>query len=146
MKQVFALMALGVMLAGCGSTPFAITQAPKATMQAKGMAKNVSIEEAKAEMAADPDLMIIDVRDPAEYLAGHVRGAVSLPMNTIFKWYKDIDPKTRVLCICRSGHKSGLTAAYLANHGFDHAETMMGGMTAWTEAGYPMEKASAPRK
>lgn len=146
MKQAFAVAALGVMLVGCGSSTPAISQASRASLQANALAHNVSIAEAKAEIAADPKLLVLDVREPAEYAAGHVPQAINRPMSSVFQWYKEIDPKTRVLCLCRSGHKSGLTAAYLANHGFDHAETMVGGMTAWVEAGYPMDKASAPRK
>lgn len=146
MKQAFAALALGGVLVGCGSTTSAISQAPQASLQAKALAHNVSIEEAKAEIAADPKLLVVDVREPAEYAAGHVPQAINRPMSSVFQWYKEIDPQTHVLCLCRSGHKSGLTAAYLANHGFDRADTMVGGMIAWAEAGYPLTKPAAASK
>ena len=94
---------------------------------------DVSIARA-AELAAEGALML-DVREPGEWQAGHMVGAVHVPL-------AQLDPSTipvgtPIVAVCRSGNRSGKAATILAGAGHD-VVNMGGGMLAWSEAGLPI--------
>lgn len=80
---------------------------------------------------------VIDVREPAEYVGGHVPGAVSIPMGRLPSRTSELDHSRPVYVICASGGRSGAMADYLARAGFD-ARSVAGGTSAWIAAGRPV--------
>jgi rhodanese-related sulfurtransferase len=80
---------------------------------------------------------VIDVREPAEYVGGHVPGAVSIPMGRLPSRSGELDRSRPVYVICASGGRSGAMADYLARAGFD-ARSVAGGTSAWIAAGRPV--------
>jgi rhodanese-related sulfurtransferase len=84
---------------------------------------------------------VIDVREPYEYAAGHVPGAINIPMATIPIRIQDL-PKGDVFVICESGARSWQVAAFLAQRGIT-VTNVEGGTGAWRVAGLPLE-AGAP--
>ncbi|MGD8151217.1 rhodanese-like domain-containing protein [Ornithinimicrobium sp. Y1694] len=80
---------------------------------------------------------VIDVREPAKYVGGHVPGAVSIPMGRLPSRTSELDRSRPVYVICASGGRSGAMADYLARAGFD-ARSVVGGTTAWIAAGRPV--------
>lgn len=63
--------------------------------------------------------IIVDVRTPEEYRAGHVNGSINLPLDLIEKWVQELDRSRPVITCCQSGFRSGRAAAILKRHGFD---------------------------
>ncbi|MBS2017833.1 MAG: rhodanese-like domain-containing protein [Deltaproteobacteria bacterium] len=83
---------------------------------------------------------LIDVREPAEYTGelGHVDGAELVPLATVPAAAAKWDKQAPIVCICRSGGRSGRAAEALAGLGFTDVTNMVGGMLAWNEKKLPV--------
>ncbi len=84
--------------------------------------------------ALGPDVRLIDVREPAEWGAGHVPFAELIPLGTVPEHLDRFDGSPTYV-ICRSGGRSGQACAYAADRGHD-VVNVVGGMIAWAQAGY----------
>ena len=93
---------------------------------------------------ADPGLVVLDVREKDDYLAGHIPGARLLPRGQLeLRVDKEFpDPTVRIVTCCEYGRISTLAAATLRSMGFMRTAGLDGGMTAWREAGYPLRSGS----
>ena len=80
---------------------------------------------------------ILDVREPMEWDAGHVQGALHIPMADLPARLEELPAQGEVLVICRSGNRSARAAAWLNQNGYD-AINVAGGMGAWQDAGREM--------
>ena len=93
---------------------------------------DIEVSELAEQLEAGARL--IDVREPDEYTAGHVPGAVSIPLATVPDHLDDL-PRTRaVYVICQSGGRSRRAAEFVADHGID-AINVAGGTGAWIASG-----------
>jgi rhodanese-related sulfurtransferase len=81
--------------------------------------------------------ILLDVRDDAEWRAGHAPGARHIPLGRLTARMKDLPPRRTVITVCRSGHRSARAAALLAREGRD-VVNLTGGMYAWARAGLPV--------
>ncbi len=86
---------------------------------------------------------VIDVREPAEYVSGHVPGAVLAPMSQLSRHTADLDRSRPVYVICASGNRSGAMADYLVRSGF-RARSVAGGTSAWVGSGRPVVTGARP--
>lgn len=82
------------------------------------------------------DALLLDVREPGEWVAGHVEGALHVPMGQLGQAQHLLDVDRRIVCICRSGNRSAAVTDALRGAGYD-AVNMVGGMHAWSAAGLP---------
>lgn len=73
---------------------------------------------------------IIDVREPEEFEAGHIPGAVNIPLGTIHEFDSDNTEDT-IYLVCRSGRRSGVAADTLIEKGYQ-AVNVEGGMLDWS--------------
>lgn len=80
--------------------------------------------------------LILDVREDFEVTEGMVPGALHIPMGQLRARLSEVNPAVPVIVVCRSGNRSAQVADALNGAGFT-ADTMTGGMTAWTRAGLP---------
>jgi DMSO/TMAO reductase YedYZ molybdopterin-dependent catalytic subunit/rhodanese-related sulfurtransferase len=80
--------------------------------------------------------LILDVREPGEWQAGHVAQAWLLPMGQVARHRSDLPRDRRIVVACRSGGRSAAVAEALRAWGFD-AVNLSGGMCAWAAAGLP---------
>lgn len=97
----------------------------------------LEIDPAGAARLAADGALLLDVREPAEWAAGHAAGAVHVPLGDL---RPDDVPRDRiVVAICRSGGRSGKAATVLAGAGVD-VRNMTGGMTAWAGADLPVTR------
>jgi len=80
------------------------------------------------------DPFLLDVREQDEYDAGHAPGVVLHPMSELPEVAPDLPTDRTVLCICRSGARSGAATEYLRRQGVD-AVNLEGGMQAWAAFG-----------
>ena len=77
---------------------------------------------------------VIDVREPAEYVGGHVPGALSTPMSRIWMYTAQLPREEDVYVICESGNRSRSMTDVLAAQGI-RAISVQGGTAAWRAAG-----------
>jgi rhodanese-related sulfurtransferase len=85
------------------------------------------------------DAVVLDVRDQAEYEAGHILGARNLPMARLES--SDLKRKDKpVIVYCQTGERGPKAAATLKKQGFEKVVNLSGGLAAWKQAGLPVEK------
>lgn len=132
------LVALVLALAGCSSaaSPLA-TEAPEA---AEAGVRVVQPTEAADLLAAEPDRVVIDVRTPAEFAAGHLEGAVLVDYEAAdFRdRVAELDRDASYLVYCRSGNRSAGARQVMEDLGFTDVVDVAGGITAWAGAGLPV--------
>ncbi|GAA0136730.1 rhodanese-like domain-containing protein [Paenibacillus sp. YSY-4.3] len=75
--------------------------------------------------------IIIDVREPEEYIQAHIPGVPLIPMGEIIGYMDDLDPEREYVFICRSGQRSFGVARYFQQNGFDAVHNYAGGMLDW---------------
>jgi rhodanese-related sulfurtransferase len=85
----------------------------------------------------DEGAVLVDVREQEEWDAGHAPGARHLPMSTISGRADEIPTDRLIVCVCRSGGRSGAVTEALVNGGWK-AANLAGGMQAWEAAGLPV--------
>jgi rhodanese-related sulfurtransferase len=82
-------------------------------------------------------LQLVDVRQPNEWEAGHIEGAVHLPGHDLSHRLDQLDRSRPVVTVCRAGTRSDDAAEWLRGQGFD-AASLEGGLLAWKWAGLPL--------
>jgi rhodanese-related sulfurtransferase/thioredoxin-related protein len=103
--------------------------------------KNLSVDEF-ARMAAEKQNVILDVRTPAEFSAGHIAGAVNLDYNAPDFQAKAaaLDKSKTYLVHCAVGGRSVRACEKLSHLDFPNIYNLPGGFKAWAKAGKPVEK------
>ena len=82
--------------------------------------------------------VLVDVREPNEYQAGHVPGARNIPLSALAERLGEIPDN--VVLVCASGNRSGQAAHYLSEHGYARVANLMGGTFGWLQVGLPIEE------
>ena len=109
--------------------------------------REITVADLAAKLEQSPELVLIDVREPAEFQQGHIRGAVNMPRGVLEMQIHnhpkvaalncDTDlalaelAKQPVYLICRSGGRSALAAESLMNMGFPQVISIAEGMADW---------------
>jgi phage shock protein E len=103
--------------------------------------KNLSVDEF-ARMAADKQNVILDVRTPGEFSAGHIPGAVNLDYNAPDFQAKAaaLDKSKTYLVHCAVGGRSVRACEKMSRLDFPNLYNLPGGFKAWAKAGQPVEK------
>ncbi len=99
----------------------------------------IDIEEL---VAARGTGLLLDVREPREYVAGHVPGAVLMPMSQLANRVGELDRTSPVFVICASGNRSSAMTDLLRGADFD-AVSVAGGTGAWARSGRALEEGLA---
>ncbi len=103
------------------------------------MSEDATPEIAVEELAAvRKSGVLVDVREPEEYVVGHVPGAVPIPMSQLATRMGEIDKTSPIFVICASGNRSSAMTDLLRGSGFD-AVSVTGGTGAWAQSGRPLE-------
>lgn len=90
-----------------------------------------------------PDAYLIDVREPDEYVSGHVPGAVSMPLSQLGTLAADLPRDTTIYVICASGGRSLRAADALVKAGLT-AISVAGGTFGWSRSGRPVATGNTP--
>jgi phage shock protein E len=132
------LLALIIALAGCGGQAAA---PPAEVGEAAVLDLAVNLDPAAVEeLYQRNDVVILDVREDSEYNAGHIPGATLVPLGQIPNRLDEIPKDKTVIAVCRSGNRSSQATNFLRQQGFENVHNMTGGMNAWSQAGYKIEK------
>lgn len=102
-------------------------------------------EEARATLDKDKrgEYILLDVRQPEEYKAGHIPGATLIPLGELEAREGELDRGKKVIAYCRSGHRSMAAAIALCGLGFKGVQHLNGGILNWsyeTITGIPKRK------
>ncbi|PNK59709.1 rhodanese-like domain-containing protein [Psychrobacter sp. FDAARGOS_221] len=112
--------------------------------QAKANIQKVPVDQ--ADNACNNADVIIDVREPAEYEAGHLNNAICIPRGVLEFKIGDLeqikDADTKILIYCKTSGRAALAAQSLAQLGFNNVTSITGGYDAWVEAGKPVVASS----
>jgi rhodanese-related sulfurtransferase len=111
-------------------------------MSNRNTMSTVDVPTARALLANNPDILIVDVRTPGEYEAAHVPGSINLPLDQVDAHLDRIvkDAGGRILLMCQSGNRATQACVKLVNAGLTSASVISGGMNAWIAAGGPVER------
>lgn len=94
-------------------------------------------------LVADPPagLVILDIRTPEEYAAGHIEGAINLDYyaTDFADRLGELDPSVPYVMYCNSGNRSANALPLMDQIGFHEVYELAGGIAAWYQAGLPLE-------
>jgi glyoxylase-like metal-dependent hydrolase (beta-lactamase superfamily II)/rhodanese-related sulfurtransferase len=105
--------------------------------------EQVDVAELKARLGEASPPFVLDVRRPREFAAGHVPGAVSLPLDRLGREIDSMEIRGPVAIICASGYRSSIAGSLLLGRKGVQPINVVGGTNAWVAAGYPTESAGA---
>ncbi len=76
---------------------------------------------------------LIDVREPWEFATAHIDGSLLIPMGEVSaRAHQELDPEERLLVVCHHGIRSMNVTVWLRNQGFERAQSVRGGIEAWS--------------
>lgn len=102
-----------------------------------------SISILKATQLINQDKgVVVDVREPAEFSAGHLRDAKNIPLGELSKRMGELDKfkSKTVIVMCQAGTRSAKAASQFKKAGFNDAFSLDGGIAAWQAQGLPVVK------
>ncbi|HEX4107144.1 MAG TPA: MBL fold metallo-hydrolase [Solirubrobacteraceae bacterium] len=103
--------------------------------------ERVDVDRLAALREEDPGLQILDVRERAEYDAGHIPGSSHLAYHDVTSIPPDMDPARPIAAICGSGQRAALAASLLARHGAQRVlHVTPFGVPYWGRSGHPLER------
>lgn len=134
MKRTFLLYAIAILVVGL-MVWLTVKLLPK-ELARKQITGTVSVSEAAELFSAGS--FLVDVREQSEWDAGHIEGAVLIPLGQLATRMSEIPSDKTVLVICRSGNRSAQARDQLLEAGYAQVTSIDGGMNAWIQAGYPV--------
>ncbi len=93
-----------------------------------------------APRIAKREVTVLDVRNDGEFAAGHLPGAIHIPLGHLASRLEEIPRDKPIVVQCQSGGRSAIASSVLAKHGVAGVEDLRGGWTAWIAAGQPVER------
>ncbi|GJL51578.1 MAG: MBL fold metallo-hydrolase [Nitrospirales bacterium] len=98
-----------------------------------------SVQNLSEQLQKNSELQVLDVRQPAEWSAGHIPRAQYISGSELPHRIEEVDPKKAVAVICGSGYRSSVSASLLQHHGYKNVINVLGGMAAWKQAEFPLQ-------
>jgi rhodanese-related sulfurtransferase len=114
----------------------------KVVNEARPRIKEITLEEARARLARNPSLVLLDVREDGEWTAGHAAAARHLGKGVLERDIEKMfpDPNTEIIMYCGGGFRSALTCDVAQRMGYKNVASLLGGYKAMVQAGWPMSK------
>ncbi len=108
------------------------------------LAPSISPAELHAQERAGTAPQVIDVRTRGEFEAGHLPGALNIPHTELASRLGEVDSQRGVALYCLMGPRARLGEKTLQQAGISKVFHLEGGLSAWREAGLPVEAGSSP--
>lgn len=104
-------------------------------------AATITPEELASRIEAGTAPLVLDVRTPQEYEAGHIPGAVLIPHDQLASRIGELagHENDEIVVHCKSGRRAAMAEEVLRGAGFTQVEDLKGHMLAWQEGGYPTQ-------
>ncbi|MFP5348752.1 MAG: MBL fold metallo-hydrolase [Gammaproteobacteria bacterium] len=97
-----------------------------------------SVHELRDQLGRDRNLRVLDVRQPAEWAAGHIEGAIHISGGELPARINEVPRDRPLATVCGSGYRSSVAASLLQRHGHRQVINVLGGMSGWRRAGFPV--------
>jgi rhodanese-related sulfurtransferase len=109
----------------------------------KGATGGALTAEAAVQLINREKAVVIDVCEANEYAVGHVGGAKNIPLSQLEQKLPGMvkNKALPVILVCQSGARSGRAVGIAKKLGYEQAQSLGGGLGAWTKANLPVEKA-----
>ena len=89
---------------------------------------------------AGGEFQFIDVREEEEYAAGHIPGAINIPLSEFMARVDEISEDAPVLLVCNTGVRSSQAALFLAGMGYEELYNLDDGTKGWLAEGYAVDR------
>lgn len=92
-------------------------------------------------MSGKTKYVILDVRTPAEFSSGHIKGAINIDItqNDAYSKIDKLSTKAKYIVYCRTQNRSQVVGNYMISKGFKEVYKMQDGITGWVANGFPTE-------
>jgi rhodanese-related sulfurtransferase len=101
----------------------------------------VKAPDLNTELAEAEKPVVVDVRSADDFAAGHIEGAISIPITELFANLDQLpDKSAKIVIYCASGHRGGIALIALKMAGYTDIRNLGGGMGAWAAAELPVVK------
>ena len=149
-KRMFVSLVMALFVVSLVGTALAQQAAPAGpppavkdmVAKAKSSVQKVSAADVKAMIDKKDKAIYLDVRDPGEFAAGHLPGAMNISRGTLeFNVFNKIpDQNAKVIVYCKTAGRSTLATKTLNDLGYKNAVLMDAQFEDWIKAGYPVER------
>lgn len=114
----------------------------KIVEEARRRIRECTVADVKAKLDRGERFHLVDVREDNEFAVDHARGALHLGRGILERDIETVIPDRHVEIVlyCGGGYRSALAAENLLKMGYANVVSMDGGIRAWREAGFPIEK------
>jgi rhodanese-related sulfurtransferase/TusA-related sulfurtransferase len=88
-------------------------------------------EELQAKLEANENIVVLDVRESAEFAFNHISGAISIPLGELDDRLSELNADDEIYVVCRTGNRSDFAALKLAERGIKQVINVVPGMSEW---------------
>ena len=93
----------------------------------------IAPEELKSLFESDSDVVVLDCRELWEFETAKIENSRHIPMNDIpARFNEELDPEKHIVVVCHHGVRSMNVTVWLRNQGFEQAQSLRGGIDAWS--------------
>lgn len=92
----------------------------------------IETEQLKIKLNDHENITVLDVRESAEFMFGHIPGAKSIPLEELESRLQELDKEKIIYVVCRTGSRSDLAAQKLTEAGFTNVINVVPGMSGWS--------------
>ena len=136
---LFSIIVLALFIVGCGGGTSPAPEAAVVETDLSALPQEVDVATVY-ELQNRDDVFVLDVREQSEYDEKHIPNINLLPMSELESRIDEIPTDKTVFVTCRSGNRSNQVTQFLRQNGYDNVHNMAGGIIAWEQAGYPVER------
>ena len=92
----------------------------------------ISNDDLEKKLETSENIVVLDVREAAEYAFNHIPNAISIPLGELEERLSELNKEDEIFVVCRTGNRSDLAAQKLAEQGFNQVFNVVPGMSGWT--------------
>jgi rhodanese-related sulfurtransferase len=113
----------------------------KLVADAKSRVREITVEQARARLAQNPQVVLIDVREDSEWQKDHAVEAAHLGKGILERDLEKMfpDPNMEIIMYCGGGYRSALTCDAAQKMGYRNVHSLAGGYRGMLKAGWPMK-------
>jgi rhodanese-related sulfurtransferase/TusA-related sulfurtransferase len=89
-------------------------------------------DELERRITSNENIVVVDVREAAEYVFNHIPNAISIPLGELENRLNELNKDDEIYVVCRTGNRSDFAAQKLAENGFTNVINVVPGMSEWT--------------
>ncbi len=127
------VVVLGILFLGSQASPPAGNSSTQTAV-------SVEISPVQAYAKLQQGAFFLDVRSQDEWNQFHIKGSTLIPLNELQNRLNEVPRDKDIVVVCLSGHRSLSGTAILQQAGYQHVSCLSGGLQAWMDANYPLER------